>query len=143
MGYRDRDRAAVWALVPSCAGGRAADAAPALWNGFALLQHDTGGYLARWYEGYLVPSRAVVYGLILNAGVPLGFWPVLLAAAIGADGVGYWSPTLRAHKLARRPLSLLGVFAAMSWLSTLPWLSAILLTDIFWWPLACWRFICC
>jgi hypothetical protein len=52
--------------------------APALWNGFALLQYDTGGYLARWYEGTLVPSRAVVYCLILNAGVPLSFWPVLL-----------------------------------------------------------------
>ncbi len=22
--------------------------APALWNGFPLLQYDTGGYLARW-----------------------------------------------------------------------------------------------
>ena len=31
--------------------------APALWNGYPLLQSDTGGYLARWYEGYLVPSR--------------------------------------------------------------------------------------
>lgn len=30
--------------------------APALWNGFPLLQYDTGGYLARWFEGYLVPS---------------------------------------------------------------------------------------
>jgi hypothetical protein len=26
--------------------------APALWNGYPLLQWDTGGYLARWYEGY-------------------------------------------------------------------------------------------
>src|SRR5947208_7533945 len=32
--------------------------APALWNGYPLLQYDTGGYLARWYEGYLVPSRS-------------------------------------------------------------------------------------
>ena len=30
--------------------------APALWNGYPLLQWDTGGYLARWYEGYLVPE---------------------------------------------------------------------------------------
>jgi hypothetical protein len=30
--------------------------APALWNGYPLLQSDIGGYLARWYEGYLVPS---------------------------------------------------------------------------------------
>ena len=27
--------------------------APALWNGFPLLQYDTGGYIARWYEGTL------------------------------------------------------------------------------------------
>ena len=33
--------------------------APALWNRFPLLQWDTGGYLARWFEGYLVPSKAV------------------------------------------------------------------------------------
>ena len=37
--------------------------APALWNGYPLLQWDTGGYLARWYEGYLVPSRSTVFGL--------------------------------------------------------------------------------
>ena len=37
--------------------------APALWNGFPLLQYDTGGYLARWYEGYLEASRSTVYGL--------------------------------------------------------------------------------
>jgi len=52
--------------------------APAVWNRFPLLQYDTGGYLARWYEPYLVPSRAVVYGLILNAGAPLSFWPVVV-----------------------------------------------------------------
>src|SRR5262245_343256 len=36
--------------------------APALCNGYPLLQFDTGGYLARWYEGYLVPSRSTVFG---------------------------------------------------------------------------------
>ena len=40
--------------------------APALWNGYPLLQWDTGGYLARWYEGYLVPSRSTVFGLYLH-----------------------------------------------------------------------------
>ena len=42
--------------------------APALWNGYPLLQYDTGGYLARWYEGYLVPSRSTVFGLYLHFG---------------------------------------------------------------------------
>ena len=103
--------------------------APALWNGFALLQYDTGGYLARWYEGTLVPSRAVVYGLILNAGSPLAFWPVLLVQS--ALTVWVLALVLRAHGFGRRPLLLLGVLAALSLLTTLPWLTAILLTDIF------------
>jgi len=42
--------------------------APALRNGYPLLQYDTGGYLARWYEGYLVPSRSTVFGLYLHFG---------------------------------------------------------------------------
>jgi len=42
--------------------------APAPWNGYPLLQWDTGGYLARWYEGYLVPSRSTVFGLYLHDG---------------------------------------------------------------------------
>lgn len=36
--------------------------AHALWNGYPLLQYDTGGYLARWYERYLVPRRSTAYG---------------------------------------------------------------------------------
>jgi len=102
--------------------------APALWNGFALLQYDTGGYLARWYEGTLVPSRAVVYGLILNAGVPLGFWPVLVLQALTVWVIAL---TLRAHGLGGRPGLLLGLVATLSAVSTLPWLTSILLTDIF------------
>ena len=103
--------------------------APAVWNGFPLLQYDTGGYLARWYEGYLVPSRAVVYGLILFAGVPLAFWPVLLLQS--ALAVWVVALALRAHSLGKRPLLVLGVIATLTVFTTLPWLTAILLTDIF------------
>jgi len=103
--------------------------APALWNHFPLLQWDTGGYLARWYEGYLVPSRAVVYGLILAAGAPLAFWPVVALQA--ALAVWIVALTLRAHGLGKRPWLLAAVVAALGVFTTLPWLTAILLTDIF------------
>ncbi len=79
--------------------------APALWNGFPLLQWDTGGYLARWYEGYLVPSRAVVYGLMLNAGAPLAFWPVVVVA-VRAHGVGRRADA--AHARARQTAAAAG-----------------------------------
>ena len=48
--------------------------APALWNGYPLLQYDTGGYIARWYEGYLVPSRSTVFGYYLHLGEDAHFW---------------------------------------------------------------------
>lgn len=124
MPIRDR---ALWALAVVLS--MTILIAPAIWNHFPLLQYDTGGYLARWYEGTLVPSRAVVYGLILNAGVPLSFWPVLLVQS--ALTVWVVALTLRAHGLGRRPLLLLGVIAALSVVTTLPWLTSILLTDIF------------
>jgi len=103
--------------------------APAVWNHFPILQYDTGGYLARWYEPYLVPSRAVVYGLILNAGAPLSFWPIVL----GQSALSIWiiALILRVHGMGGRPEILAGVIATLSALSTLPWLTAILLTDIF------------
>jgi hypothetical protein len=103
-------------------------AAPALWNGFPLLQWDTGGYLARWYEGILVPSRAAAYGLILNLGSWGNFWPAVIAQC--ALTVWVIAIVLRVHGLAR-PAILAGVLALLSILTTLPWLTAILLTDIF------------
>jgi hypothetical protein len=103
--------------------------APALWNHFPLLQWDTGGYLARWYEGTLVPSRAVVYGLMLAAGAPLSFWPVVVLQS----GLTVWvlALTLRTHGLGKRPVLLATTIAALAITTTLPWLTAILLTDIF------------
>ena len=103
--------------------------APAIWNRFPLLQYDTGGYLARWFEGYLVPSRSTVYGLFLTALARPDFW---LAIAIQA-ALTVWvlALLLRALGFGGRPLLLFGMTAALSVLTTLPWLASILLTDIF------------
>ena len=104
--------------------------APAIWNGFPLLQYDTGGYLARWFEGTLVVSRSTVYGLFLVRSALPGF----LAGgdrAGGAHGLGAGAdaarPRLRraAAGAARRSRRCLSVA------TTLPWLASILLTDIF------------
>jgi hypothetical protein len=103
--------------------------APAFWNGFPVLQYDTGGYLARWYEGYLVPSRPGAYGLVLAATVPLHFWPIVLLQS----GLTVWVLVLvlRCLGCGGRPLVLLAIVSVLSLVTTLPWLTAILLTDIF------------
>src|SRR6476660_6234365 len=121
MPLRERDH---WAMAVLFS--MAVLSAPAIWNRFPLLQYDTGGYLARWYEPYLVPSRAVAYGLILNAGAALSFWPVVL----GQSALTVWVIALimRVHGLGGRPGLLAGIVAALSVFSTLPWLTSILLT---------------
>lgn len=103
--------------------------APAIWNGFPLLQYDTGGYLARWFEGYLVPSRSTVYGLFVVAGWPLDFWPVVALQA--AATVWVLALVLRSYGFGERPWTLFAVVVGLSVTTTLPWIAAILLTDIF------------
>jgi hypothetical protein len=103
--------------------------APALWNRFPLLQWDTGGYLARWFEGYLVPSRSVVFGFYLTAGWPLDFWPVVAVQAAVTLWV-LWL-VLRTHHIHLSAFGFVAFTLALSVLTTLPWLVSILLTDIF------------
>jgi hypothetical protein len=101
--------------------------APALWNGFPLLQYDTGGYLARWYEGTLEVSRSTVYGLFLNLLARPDFWPVVIVQA--ALTVWILWLVLRVHGLGTR--ALLVTIAVLSVFTALPWLVGMLLTDIF------------
>src|SRR5579871_4773754 len=102
--------------------------APAMWNRFPFLQYDTGGYLARWYEGYLVPSRSTVYGLFAVAGWPLDFWPVVFVQAAAA--VWMIALVLRVFGFGDRRFALLGVVAVLTVATSLPWIAGILLTDI-------------
>jgi hypothetical protein len=102
--------------------------APALWNGYPLLQWDTGGYLARWYEGYLVPSRSTVFGLYLHFGEDSGFWLNMGIQALATLWI--LQLTLRVFGLDR-PSRLLGASIALILTTALPWLASLLLTDIF------------
>jgi hypothetical protein len=102
--------------------------APAIWNGYPLLQWDTGGYLARWYEGYLVPSRSTVFGLYLHYGEGSSFWVNLGVQALATLWI--LQLTLRVLGMSE-PLRLLGIGLALVLTTALPWLASTLLTDIF------------
>jgi hypothetical protein len=102
--------------------------APAIWNSYPLLQSDTGGYLARWYEGYLVPSRSTAFGLYLHYGEPTSFWLNLGIQALATMWI--LQLTLRVFGLAR-PWRLFGVSLFLALTTALPWLASMLLTDIF------------
>lgn len=102
--------------------------APAIWNGYPLLQYDTGGYLARWYEGYLVPSRSTVFGIYLHLGTHWDFWLNLGLQALATMWIVQL--TLRVFGMTRA-IQVAGVVAALTLTTALPWLASMLLTDIF------------
>lgn len=103
-------------------------AAPALWNGYPLLQYDTGGYLARVYEGYLVPSRSTVFGLYLHLGETSHFWFNVIAQSL----IAIWIVRLTLRSLGIAEWRWVAVVTiALSATTALPWLSSLLLTDIF------------
>jgi hypothetical protein len=126
LGARKTDTASVWIaaaiLIPLFL------IAPALWNGYPLLQWDTGGYLARWYEGYLVPSRSTVFGLYLHLGEGSDFWLDLVAQALATLWI--LQLTLRVLGLSQ-PFRLVAISLSLVLTTALPWLASMLLTDIF------------
>ena len=102
--------------------------APAIWNGYPLLQYDTGGYLARWYEGYLVPSRSTVFGLYLYFGQNSYFWINLGIQALATLWI--LQLTLKVFGL-RTPFRIAAIALVLIMTTALPWLASMLLTDIF------------
>jgi hypothetical protein len=103
--------------------------APALWNGFPVLQFDTGGDIARWHEGTLEESRSPVYGLFLNAFKHVDFWPAVLVPA--ALTVWVLALVLRVQGFGGKPRLPLLTTVVLSLGTTLPWIAGVLITDIF------------
>ncbi len=94
---------------------------PALWNGFAIVFFDTGGYVGRVLDMTLAPGRSFFYGLFLWA-TSLGWWsfwgPVLAQSLFTLWVIRL---TLRCHDLPAGPLAIatfcggLGLSTGISW----------------------------
>ena len=101
---------------------------PALWNGYPLLQYDTGGYIARWYESYLVPSRSTAFGAFLHLGEATHFWINIKLQALATLWI--LQAVARVFGVAR-PIQIAMIGTALAITTALPWLTSLLLTDIF------------
>lgn len=107
--------------------------APAVWNGFPIIFPDTGGYLTRPLEGTLELGRSAFYGLFLDAGMPLAFWPNVVAQS--ALTIFLIVLTLRVLDFGGRPWLAFGIVLLLSVATSLPWVASHLLPDILF-PLA-------
>ena len=102
--------------------------APAIWNGFPLIFPDTGGYFTAPMMHELANGRSALYGFFLDLGIPLAFWPCVIAQA--ALMVWLFVLTLRVNRLGGRPWLALGLVAMLCISTSLPWFAAQLMPDI-------------
>jgi hypothetical protein len=102
--------------------------APALWNGFPLIFPDTGGYFTAPIVGLPANGRSALYGLFLDAGLPLAFWPCVIIQS--ALVVWLIVVTLRVNGLGGRPWLAAGVVALLTVATSLPWFAGQLMPDV-------------
>jgi len=110
--------------------GLAALLAPALWNGFAVIFYDTGGYVQAALEMRLIPGRSLVYGLFLQA-ASLNWWSLwgpVLAQALATLWLVYL--LLRCHGLPAGPPALALWAIGLARPTGISWYSAQLMPDI-------------
>ena len=104
--------------------------APALWNGYAVVFHDTGGYVGSVLEWRLFPGRSFFYGffLWLTSLGWLSFWgPVAVQSLLTAWTIRLM---LRCHGLAAGPLALSLHCAGLALLTGISWYTSQLMPDI-------------
>ncbi len=102
--------------------------APAIWNGFPLIFPDTGGYFTAPMVRALANGRSAFYGFFLDLGIPLAFWPSVIAQS--ALMIWLFVVTLRVNGLGARPWFALGVVTMLTVTTSLPWFAGQLMPDI-------------
>lgn len=102
---------------------------PALWNGFAIVFFDTGGYVGRVLDMTLAPGRSLFYGLFLWI-TSLGWWsfwgPVLTQSLFTLWVIRL---TLRCHDLPAGPLATASFCGGLGLLTGISWYTSQLMPD--------------
>jgi hypothetical protein len=105
---------------------------PAFFNGFPLLYSDTGAYIASGFEGKVPLDRPITYGLFLrHASLAHSLWFVVLAQSIIVSSL-LWA--IFAHFLGpvkHAAIWFLAIVFGLNLISSLPWISGMLMADIF------------
>lgn len=103
---------------------------PALWNGFAIVFFDTGGYIDRIVTMKPYPGRSFIYGLFLW-GTSLGWWsfwgPICIQSFLC-----FWviHLMLRCHGLPASPPAMAFFCIGLSLLTGISWYTSQLMPDI-------------
>ena len=103
---------------------------PALWNGFAIVFFDTGGYLDRVVEMTIYPGRSFLYGLFLWV-TSFGWWffwgPIIIKSFLCLWIIHL---ALRCHNISAGPLATALSCLGLSLLTGISWYTSQLMPDI-------------
>ncbi len=103
---------------------------PALWNGFAIVFFDTGGYLDRVLEMTIYPGRSFLYGFFLWV-TSFGWWffwgPIIIKSFLCLWIIHL---ALRCHSLPAGPLATAISCIGLSLLTGISWYTSQLMPDI-------------
>ena len=106
--------------------------APAIVNGFPLVYDDTGIHIHGAFTLDVAPERPIFYSLLIAALQPWaawGLWPVVLAQGLFATFI--LSATYRHIRGPKVTAGVVGLAAALTPLTALPWLASQITPDIF------------
>ncbi|MBI3678652.1 MAG: hypothetical protein HY243_18735 [Proteobacteria bacterium] len=102
----------------------------AIWNGFPITFFDTGAYILQGMGHVFVPERGAVYSFFLNyAGGETSLWWVVIAQSLLTSFV--LVQFARAEARETSLWNLLGLVAALSFLTGIAWYAGQLEPDIF------------
>ncbi|MDP3929784.1 MAG: hypothetical protein Q8R57_12235, partial [Bacteroidota bacterium] len=105
---------------------------PAFFNGFPLLYSDTGAYIASGFEGKVPLDRPITYGLFLrHASLAHSLWFVVLAQSIIVSALLWVVFTHFLGSGKRAAIWFLALVFGLNLISSLPWISGMLMADIF------------
>ncbi len=103
---------------------------PALWNGFAIVFFDTGGYLDRVMEMTIYPGRSFLYGFFLWL-TSFGWWffwgPIIVTSFLCLWVIHL---ALRCHKIPAGPFATAISCLGLSLLTGISWYTSQLMPDI-------------
>ncbi len=104
--------------------------APALWNGFPIVFHDTAGYVGSVLEMTLIPGRSFFYGLFLWV-ASFGwwsFWVPVLAQSLFTLWVIHLM--LRCHDLSAGSLATTIFCVGLGMSTSVSWYTSQLMPDV-------------
>ncbi len=104
----------------------------AIYNGYPLVYSDTGAYIFSGFEGVVPMDRPIAYGLFIrHSSLAASLWFTIIAQALLTSALLFFIVTKFIAEPKPRAVFFVGSVFILSFFSSLSWVVAMLLADVF------------